>query len=362
MASEIIEEELVTVQITKTEQKHLERFRNKLGFLRVIQITITLFVLLICIALAFIDPKSIDNDMFSIAEFPILFALGIIVWLISKRKAIVKPYSIIVLSISIIYSITTSIINLSLGKDLEVNIDIPIFSIFLLYFIFSKKVPITMNRKFDQIEKEEDLAETVQLLNFKSLYFYRDLVIYFIVFSIVGHWMELIYCTILRYTVNDWDPNSSIWTEWLFPYMVYGAGVVGCIVLLLPIKIFFQKRIQRTWIVFILSFVINSVVCTAIEFITGLISNQNHQLWDYSDKPFNFMGQIYLQNALAFGVVATLMVWFLYPISKEFLARFNKEKINLVFTIAVIAFLFLYTLYIFKEPLGIFSNVVHIEN
>ena len=35
-----------------------------------------------------------------------------------------------------------------------------------------------------------------------------------------------------------------------------------------------------------------ALIVTTVELAAGLLVNRNHQVWDYRDQPFNFMGQI----------------------------------------------------------------------
>ena len=52
-------------------------------------------------------------------------------------------------------------------------------------------------------------------------------------------------------------------------------------------------------------------------------------LWDYSDMFCNFMGQVCLQNAIAFGVVATLMTWVIYPALEQLLSKVPRDGMNI---------------------------------
>lgn len=46
--------------------------------------------------------------------------------------------------------------------------------------------------------------------------------------------------------------------------------------------------------------VIGAAVITVLEFLTGLLVNKHlgWEVWDYSDRAFNFMGQICLRNSI----------------------------------------------------------------
>lgn len=47
-----------------------------------------------------------------------------------------------------------------------------------------------------------------------------------------------------------------------------------------------------------LRLVSGAAVITALELLTGLLVNRNHQVWDYRSMPFQFMGQICLSYTL----------------------------------------------------------------
>ena len=57
-----------------------------------------------------------------------------------------------------------------------------------------------------------------------------------------------------------------------------------------------------------------STICSSIDFATGMAVNQDYSLWDYRQIPFNFMGQVCLQNSLVYTTAATLIVWVFYPL------------------------------------------------
>lgn len=176
-----------------------------------------------------------------------------------------------------------------------------------------------LTQPFDAEVKQRELAKDLDCYQPRTWAFWRNIIIYFCVFSVVGHWMEAAYCTLIRFGMipGTYDPNSQIWSDWLYPFIVYGFGAVACVLLLYPVKNFLEKRIRSRVVPLLISFVVNALVCTTIELVMGLMVNQpgpdgKLPLWDYSDMFCNFMGQVCLQNAIAFGVVATLMTWVIY--------------------------------------------------
>ena len=52
-----------------------------------------------------------------------------------------------------------------------------------------------------------------------------------------------------------------------------------------------------------------------------MICNQNYEVWDYRAIPFNFMGQVCLQNSTVYTVAALLILWIFYPLMDRGLRR-----------------------------------------
>ena len=162
--------------------------------------------------------------------------------------------------------------------------------------------------------------------------FWRDLMIYFVVFSLLGHWAEMLFCQLIVAGVfqGGYDPtNAMLWDQWLFPFTAEGAALVAIVFILQPAAQWLLKKTGgRVWLAIILSFLLNALVCTAIDFTTGMIANQDYQLWDYRAMPFNFMGQVCLQNSMVYSIAATLIVWVFYPLMDGLLHRAPRGVVN----------------------------------
>ncbi|MBQ9316884.1 MAG: putative ABC transporter permease [Atopobiaceae bacterium] len=165
--------------------------------------------------------------------------------------------------------------------------------------------------------------------------FWRDLALYFIVFSFLGHFAEILFCRLIIAGVfmGDYDPtNAMLWDQWLFPFSAEGTALAAVVVFLHPLARVFQKRFgERSAKAVALSFLANGAVCTSIDFITGITCNQNYQLWDYRQMPFNFMGQVCLQNSMVYTIAATLIVWVVYPLMDRQIRRTPRDVANAVF-------------------------------
>ena len=179
--------------------------------------------------------------------------------------------------------------------------------------------------------------------------FWRDLFIYFIVFSLLGHWLEMLFCQLIVAGVfmGDYNPtNAMLWSQWLFPFTAEGAAAVAIVFVLHPAARWLTKKTGgRIALAVLLSFLLNAAVCTSIDFTTGMIANQNFQLWDYRALPFNFMGQICLQNSMVYSIAATLIVWVFYPLMDKGLRRAPRGVANALAFGLIGMYLFLAMLY-----------------
>ena len=183
----------------------------------------------------------------------------------------------------------------------------------------------------------------------KTWPFWRDTGIYFIVFSMLGHWAEILFCRliILGVFMGDYDPtNIMLWDQWLFPFSAEGIALVMVVLLLHPLKERFLRRFGgRKLPTLLASFALNLAVCTSIDFLTGMAVNQDYSLWDYRALPFNFMGQVCLQNSLVYSIAATVIVWWAYPAMDRFLNRIPKRVADGLFFGLFGMYLFLAMLY-----------------
>ncbi|MEG2369270.1 MAG: putative ABC transporter permease [Raoultibacter sp.] len=324
---------------------------KKLGFMRVLQIIFAFNIVITIIFLVFLVKGSYTLDFSYYLDFANLIFDGIAFWLIWQRKEVARWF---IIAFSLFNITTGSFFNVATGSfELGYQISVSVFDIILLlYFLTSRRAKAVLIHPFSIEKEQETLTRETNYYQPKTWGFWRNIIIYFCVFSVVGHWMEAAYCTLIRFGVlpGVYDPNSQIWSDWLYPFLVYGFGAVACVLLLFPVKNFLQKKIKGIAIPLLISFLVNALVCSLIELAMGLMLNQplpdgTLPLWDYSDMFCNFMGQVCLQNAIAFGIVATLMTWVIYPGLERFLARFSKDTMNVAFIAVAIGFCILFFLY-----------------
>ena len=177
----------------------------------------------------------------------------------------------------------------------------------------------------------------------------RNLVLYYCAFSIMGHWAEIGFCwlIVLGVVMGDYDfTHAQLWDWWLCPYPAEGIAVVLIALLLFPFKEWVLEKVGgRVWLALAISFLVNMAVCAAVDFTTGITANADFSLWDYRSLPFNFMGQIVLQNTLAYSTAATFIVWVIYPLMAKWLHRMPPRYANGLFVGFVAFYLFLEVLY-----------------
>ncbi|MEG2356688.1 MAG: putative ABC transporter permease [Clostridia bacterium] len=346
---------------------------KKLGFMRVVQVVyagsilFSVFMLAIMakdsgsaeLGAAIADALSHATDASNVRPLafadilglgtPVFSAVGF--WLIWKRKKFARPF---VIGLSCFFILSGLAYNLYAGTfNLQATLVRSIFDLFIIvYFATSRRVKAVLVEPFS-LESEQIAAEEERsFFKPRTWVFWRNLIIYFCVFSVVGHWMEALYCTFIKMGIlpGIYDPNSQIWRDWLYPFVVYGFGAVACVLLLYPLKTLLQKKFKGLLTPLVLSFVANAIVCSLIELAMGLMLNQPRAdgslpLWDYRDMFGNFMGQICLQNGIAFGLVATLMTWIIYPALETLMRKIPRDVATIVFIAVVVGFVVLYMLY-----------------
>lgn len=325
---------------------------HKLGFLRVIEVLMVFNIIFTLVISVFYIKEYFQLDFDDALDYINLIFDGICLWLVIKRKREARVFVMVftLFNIAVGSSYHMGAGTFSLVDQLTYSfIDIILF----LYFATSKRVKAQLTGSLvDEEEKSQEISADRALFQPKTWPFWRNLIIYFCVFSVVGHWMEAAYCTLIRFGLipGTYDPNSQIWSDWLYPFMVYGVGAVACVLLLYPIKTKLESVISRRGLALTVSFVINALVCTLIELVMGLMLNQpgpdgTLPLWDYSNMFMNFMGQVCLQNALAFGAVSTAMTWLIYPMLEQATRKVPSQVMQVVFVGVVIGFAILMALY-----------------
>ena len=335
---------------------------EKIKFGPIIRIIEAYFVLVMCAVLGYAvvsKPADFTYDISMLRVLVVMATAARSVWLIEKRADTTRQFIVISMSIVIVLSVLDVIFGGEFEKIAAV-LSYPLViaggalyfggSLFIVfYFAFSehaKKIFVVPS------EHEElpvsDSSENIYEKPFTWPWF-RNLGIYYCTFSIFGHWAEIGFCwlIVLGVVMGDYDfTHAQLWDWWLCPYPAEGIAVVLIAVLLAPFKDWLLKKFKGKILpALIISFLVNMLVCASIDFTTGITANADYSLWDYRDLPFNFMGQIVLQNTLVYSIAATFIVWVLYPLMAKALHRMPRRMANTLFVGLVAFYLFLELLY-----------------
>lgn len=129
----------------------------------------------------------------------------------------------------------------------------------------------------------------------------EKLILYFTIYSFVGWFCEVIYCSIkLKKIVNRGFLAGPVCP-------VYGFGALFVIWLLQPVS-------SSIPVVFLCAIVITSTV----EYITGWLLETffRTRWWDYSNKRFNLEGRVCLENSIYFAILSLLLVNAIHPLTE----------------------------------------------
>ena len=328
-----------------------ENYKSELGFIRVIQV---LFLLNVCLSLVVCAMSASSSFTFSfsqVLDFLNLVLDGVGFYLIFLRSKAARFWIMGLSAFNIVAGVIYSLVSGEFNPTTQLLLSA--WDIFLLlYFGLAKRPRIALNKSFDASYRKQLQLQAWDIWKPTTWEFWRNMIVYFCLFSIVGHWMEAGLCLFIKYGIvpGIYDPNSGIWRDYLSPFPVYGAGMVACGLLLYPIKTKLEEKLGGVWKPLLASFVVNTLVCAVIELILGFTSNQPvngvYPLWDYSTMPFNFMGQICLQNTTAFGVVATLMTWAVWPALQRLSAKMPNDVRKTFFVAVVVFYAFVVCLYL----------------
>lgn len=324
---------------------------SKLGFMRVVQIAFLAHIVGTIVALILTSRDTISYNSVTFVDWITVTLEAVAFYFFWNRYKLGRPLVIGIAAINIAAHIITDLATsqFSLGNFCIENA----FNIFLLlYFLFSDRVKaVLVNDLSTDKGAEEDFV-----IERSGWPFFRNLIIYFVVFSVLGHWMEAAFCQLIRLGIvqGEYHPeNTMLWRDWFYPYPMHGTAVILIAVILYPLYTWTKDKFSNRFAPYAVCFLINMLVCTLIEFFGGLMFNANLQNWDYSNLPFNFMGQVCLQNAIGFGIASSVIAWWLYPTMERAIARVRPAVMNIVCVIVAIVGGILFSLYAVSPPEGI---------
>ena len=321
---------------------------SKLGFMRLIQIYNVLMISACAVAMIFIRGGSVAIDFNVVSNVAIMLAQGAVIWLIANRKMYTRQIIIGIEVFEYVVGIFQSYASGSIDPGVAIISAIP-NAIVILYFAFSPRAKAVLVQPWaDETLMDIQEARARKLWDPKSGAFWMRLLIYFFIFSVVGHWMEmfvqlLVINGIFPGTIAS--PDSLTWRDNMNPFFIYGIAVVFCGLVLYPIYMYLREKLDKRWKAILVSFLVNTLFCVVAELILGFLFNADYSAWDYRDQFMNFQGQICLVYTLAFSIMASLITWFVYPIMERQFGKMRKDTFRIVFVVACVLYLFIYMTY-----------------
>ncbi|MDD2504726.1 MAG: putative ABC transporter permease [Bacilli bacterium] len=148
-----------------------------------------------------------------------------------------------------------------------------------------------------------------------------NIILMFMLFSIIGYIVEVIYVYIgSKKLINRGFLNG--------PYIpIYGFGSVLTIICLTE----YQENI-------IIVFFIGMLICSVLEYITSYIMEKlfNKRWWDYSYLKYNINGRIALKNSLLFGIGCIIIIYIISPIINSVLTNLD-YKVKIITAVLFLA-------------------------
>ena len=337
---------------TKTAKRAYDAIRfsepNKMGFMRVVLVIFALHIFFYLTFLVLTSRDHMTYDVTTAIDWITVILEGVAFWMFLNRYKVARYFvmgmAVFGMAVNVVDSIAAGDFNLFV-----VLLNGWFFLFLFFYFAFSKRVRAVLvnDISLHRGEYDEDDFEIPR----KGWPFIRNLIIYFIVFSVLGHWMEMAMCQLIIAGVvqGEYDPtNTLLWRDWLYPFPMEGAAVVLIALVLYPLLQWLKKKFSNPILPYVISFIANALMCTVIEFSMGLLVNADLQLWDYRENFGNIMGQVCLQNTMAFGVAASIIAWFVYPMLERWIARIPRDIMNIVFVVVLVFGGIIWSLYIIE--------------
>lgn len=326
---------------------------NSLGFLRVVQVGMLIHIIGTLLALILTSRDTVVYSSTNIYTWIMVVFESLAFYFLVNRYKLAKPLVIAMAGVGVLTRVIPPIVN-GTFDFWDVLLSCAFYVFIIVYFATSERVRATL---INDLSSDKGAFDDEDFVIVRSGWpFWRNLIIYFVVFSLLGHWMEAGFCQLIRLGIMDGEfhpENTMLWRDWFFPYAMHGAAVDLIALILYPLFIWLKKRSKNRIVPYVQSYLINMCTCTLIELIGGLLFNSHLQNWDYSNLPFNFMGQICLQNALCFGVASSAICWWLYPMMERSIARVKPATMNIVCVIVAGIGAILFALYAINPKLGI---------
>ena len=281
---------------------------NSMGFMRFVQIVFAIHIASTLILLILTSRDTVSYSFANIMDWVMVVLEGVSFFFFINRYKAGRPF---VIAVALVGIIVPTIASVASGNfSLIVLLANGAWYIFLFfYFLFSRRVKATLVNDLSFRKGEYEPENFV--INRRGWPFIRNLIIFFLVFSTLGHFMEIGMCQFIIMGLVEGEvdtTNTMLYRDLMFPFPMEGAVVVIIALFLYPFYTWLKKKLKPVFFAYLISFVTSALLCATIEFCAGLIFNADLQNWDYSNQFGNIMGQVCLQNTIAFGAAASIKI------------------------------------------------------
>ena len=184
-------------------------------------------------------------------------------------------------------------------------------------------------------DRVERFSFKLVLRALKTWTFWRNQAVYFAFFSLFGHWMEIVYCSIMDSAFGIVADDSLVWDDPMYPFCVYGVAVLVCTIVLLPIKNWYVQKFKTRAGAIISFFFLAVFASMVMELVMGLLLNQPdpatgiYPLWDNSVLPGNILGQAWIVNDIGLGLLISLYIWVILPFTESIIERVPQRTMDI---------------------------------
>lgn len=213
-----------------------------------------------------------------------------------------------------------------------------------------------VNELFTKLKKKHKKASDIPSLkslaseNYKKHkfidYFYK-LFICFWVFSVIGHYVEILWGYACYFVFGGGYPRLPRLDSIAPLAQPYGFGAIAIIIFIVPL-------VKKFNLNFFFAFLLNTVAMTLVEYYTALfliIVRGRNDFWDYSGLPYNLNGHIWLGGSIAFGIGATIFLYYIYPLFVSFIKHLKDKHIKVIFWTLFITYILDFIFFNFRNKL-----------
>ena len=154
--------------------------------------------------------------------------------------------------------------------------------------------------------------------------YWVNIVLLFFIYAFAGWCMEVI----LKYRQYHRFINRGFLTGPVCP--IYGCGAV-----LITVVIGNLASVESG---LVMTFALSFVICGVVEYLTSLVLEKifHARWWDYSTKPMNLHGRVWIGNLLLFGLAGVAIMHILNPVLYKFLDIFSVRTREVAATILLV--------------------------